>query len=61
MEELLHTWGQWVLMAGLLLKLIQVKSVNDKAVADKVNMRRDIQELRKDLTSEQDDAKERKP
>ena len=60
MEELVHTWGQWAIMAGLLLKLIQVKSVNDKSVEAKVNMQRDIEELRKDLTSAQDDAKERK-
>ena len=60
MEELIHDWGQWVVMAGLILKILQVKSVNDKAVADKVNMQRDIEELRKDLTSEQNDAKERK-
>ena len=39
MEELVHTWGQWAVLIGVLLK----------AVTEKVNMSRDIKDLEKDL------------
>ena len=48
MEELVHTWGQWAVLIGVLLK----------AVTEKVNMYRDIKDLEKDLKREQDNSAE---
>ena len=48
MEELVHTWGQWAVLIGALLK----------AVTEKVNMSRDIKDLEKDLKREQDNSAE---
>ena len=47
----LHNVGQWALLLGLILSALKIWSMVATNIGDQVNLKRDIQDLQKDMIS----------